>query len=299
MPNYEEMAKALDECPDYKVLKRLEPKPRKIIDYDGPVRKALVLDLETTGLSCDGVDGPPDEVIELAAVPIAYTHSGLIVEILPPFCALREPTKPIPTKITELTGITAEMVRGRTINPSDLAALLADVDLVVAHNAGFDRPFAERLFDGFKDVRWACSQSQLPWGELGYAGTKLSYLLAAYNLFHDGHRAKADAFALAEILTRPLGSTDRSVFSFLIEEAFRSSVRLYAVGAPYDKKDVLRQRSYRWSAGGPNRPRAWYRDLPEAEAGQELDFLYASILPAGAQPILKSMDGRDRFSERA
>ena len=62
---------------------------------------------------------------------------------------LEDPHCPIPDAITELTGITEEMVRGKRIDDARVAALLAEASLIVAHNASFDRPFIERRLPAF------------------------------------------------------------------------------------------------------------------------------------------------------
>ncbi len=64
-------------------------------------------------------------------------------------CA-REPQIPLPAAITAITGITEDMLRGQTIDPVAVMEIAATADLVVAHNATFDRPFLEGLCDAFE-----------------------------------------------------------------------------------------------------------------------------------------------------
>jgi DNA polymerase III subunit epsilon len=51
---------------------------------------------------------------------------------------------PIPAEITDLTGITDEMVLGHPIESEAVAAFAADAAIIIAHNANFDRKFVER-----------------------------------------------------------------------------------------------------------------------------------------------------------
>jgi hypothetical protein len=46
-------------------------------------------------------------------------------------------------------------------------AFAQDAVLVIAHNAGFDRCFVEKLAPGFALKGWACSQSQINWAGRG------------------------------------------------------------------------------------------------------------------------------------
>jgi hypothetical protein len=111
------------------------------------------------------------------------------------------------------------------------------VALVIAHNAGFDRRFLERLIPGFANNAWACSINEIDWAAEGISGTKLFYLLAQYGLFHDGHRAGSDCLALLEILARPLPITGRLGLEQLLVNARCPTVRIWAEYAPFDYKD--------------------------------------------------------------
>ena len=85
------------------------------------------------------------------------------------FSAFRDPGRPIPEPITELTGISDAMVQGATIELSAVAAFVGAADLVVAHNANFDRPFCEGLCDAFVAKPWACSLRERS-GATGFCG---------------------------------------------------------------------------------------------------------------------------------
>ncbi len=75
-------------------------------------------------------------------LPFTYElNSGRILEIDHDrtFEGLREPDVLISEEASLITGLTAEMVAGKTINATVVDALIADADLIVAHNASFDR----------------------------------------------------------------------------------------------------------------------------------------------------------------
>ena len=70
------MAQLLVASGQYKVLRRLEPRPSLTPPAGVSVKTALFLDVETTGL-----DPMKDEVIELAMVPFTYGPDGRIYEV--------------------------------------------------------------------------------------------------------------------------------------------------------------------------------------------------------------------------
>lgn len=139
------MADLLDGSGDYRVLRR--PKPRPLVPIFRPVpvdtKIDVILDTETTGL-----DHTRDKVIELGMVAFIYAD-GVIGDIVGVYSALREPTVEISDEITRITGITADMVAGQSIDLDEVAAFIQDADLVIAYNAKFDRPFCEKLAPGF------------------------------------------------------------------------------------------------------------------------------------------------------
>lgn len=290
----ENLASQLEASDDYRVLRRLQPR-RIVTPADGtPTRTAIFLDLETTGL-----DATRDEIIEIAMVPFTFSHDGRIFEIGEAFASLREPTIPIPAEITALTGIDAAMVAGHGIDLDAMRQVAAPAVLVIAHNAAFDRPFAERLDGIFSTKPWACSMSQVPWAEEGFEGTKLGYLAARQGFFFDGHRAADDCLAAIELLARPLPVSGTPALSRLLETARRPVWRIWAEAAPFAMKDMLKARRYRWNGDANGRPRAWFIDVADDRRDEELAFLRTEIYGRETpDPQAVRITAYDRFSER-
>ncbi len=158
------MASALEASGEYRVLRRL-PERTALPSAPEGARLGLVLDVETTGTDQWG-----DEVIELAMVRFAYTPDGEILGVHETFQGYHEPTKAISAEITALTGIDAARVAGRKLDPDAVGAFVAPAVIVLAHNAGFDRRFAERLHPYFSTKAWGCSMGRRPGARKGSRG---------------------------------------------------------------------------------------------------------------------------------
>ena len=145
-PDREVAARMLEATGDYRVLRRLQPRPvatvRRLVQGE---KIAVIVDTETTGL-----DHLKDEVIELGMVACTYHEDGRVGDVIGTFNGLREPGVPIRPEITRLTGITPDMVSGQMLDLEAVERFLEPADLIIAHNARFDRPFCERLSQGFQ-----------------------------------------------------------------------------------------------------------------------------------------------------
>jgi len=286
------MAAQLEASGRYRLLRRFETCTLHR-DFDpASLKRGVYLDTETTG-----TDIRRDETIELAMIPFDYDPEGHLCAVGQPFVALNQPSNPIPAEITRITGITDAMVEGQAIDPEQVAAFIAEAVIIVAHNAAFDRPFAERTTEAFKQKGWACSMSQVDWKSHGFEGTKLSYLAGQCGFFFDGHRAENDCLAGLEILGRPL-PTGRTALHHLLEAARAPSWRIVAERSPFEQKDKLKARGYSWNGDDFAGPKAWYTDV--ADADREAELLYLAQEIYGYDPSLtpKRITAFERFSGR-
>src|SRR3546814_61526 len=140
----EALAPQLNARGNYRVLRRSLQRTVVTAADGTPTRTRLFIAVETTGLYHQ-----KDEVIELAMVPFTYSLDGRIFEIHDAYQRFQEPSAPISAAITMITGITDEMVAGRKIDAEEVASFANGAALVIAHNAAFDRSFAESLRDVF------------------------------------------------------------------------------------------------------------------------------------------------------
>jgi len=289
----EALAARLDDTGDFRVLRRLRSRSRYNEPDGTPTKFGIALDTETTGL-----DHESDEIIELAMVKFQFARDGRVFDVLGSFERLREPSIPIPLEVTRLTGINADMVAGKSIGPQEVAAFAAEADVIIAHNAAFDRRFVERAFPVFSTKAWACSATQVDWKQEGYDGAKLAYLLSGHRLFHDGHRAAEDCHGLLEVLSRPLLMSGELGLKRLLDTGRRSTWQIWAENSPFESKDKLKARGYRWNDGSDGRAKAWWTDVPEEKQEEELRFLRAEIYQYDADIFTRKVTAFDRFSDR-
>jgi len=289
----EALADRLEASEDYRVLRRLHPSVLGHKPEGRGLRTGLFVDLETTGL-----DPRQDEIIEIGMVPFIYRIDGLLLGTLPAFSRLREPAIPVPAFVQDLTGLTPERLAGQTVSPDEVAAFAPDASLVIAHNAAFDRPFLERFCPAFVNKPWACSMEDVPWDQAGFEGRKLGHLGLQAGFFFDGHRAVDDCQAAIALLGHTGFPENRSALSLLLERARTVWTRLWAEYAPFELKDTLKARGYRWNDGSDGRPKAWFIDRPPEEVEEEVRFLRSDIYQRDVDITVRPVEAADRFTDR-
>jgi len=290
----EAWAQSLQAHPDYRVLRRLRPRLLWPAAPGQDVVRVVVLDTETTGL-----DHAKDKIIELALLRVDVNRAtGLPVGPVQVFDELEDPGMPIPIEAMAITGITDADVAGKRLDEARIAALMSDVDVVIAHNAGFDRPFCEARLPLFRNFAWACSFADLDWKAQGRSSSKLEALAQGLGLFYDAHRAEMDCHALLAVLAAPLPTTpDTTAMASLLASAQSPFFRLQATGAPFDAKDLLKARAYRWNA----ELRVWHTRLGD-EAALETECVWLKAKVYGhrsASVMVEKVDALTKYAARS
>lgn len=162
----EEMVRHLSETGRYRILKKLVPRAIAPVPRPEFPLTGIILDTEITGLNAH-----KDEIIEIGVIAFTFDAKGSIGDVTGIYGGLRQSSVSIPPEITRLTGITDEMVAGQSIDMAALEALIEPAELVIAHNAAFDRPFCEAFSHLVSSKAWACSNSEIDWSSRGYEGT--------------------------------------------------------------------------------------------------------------------------------
>ena len=289
----EQMATMLTDSGDYRVLRRIRPQQHYATGApNGVLRQALLVDVETTGL-----DTAHDAIIEFGAVPFRFDSTGAVFDVLEPVSWFEDPGRPIPQEIQSLTGITDDMVRGQRIDEARIAALLADSVLVIAHNARFDRQVIERRLPGFAEKHWGCSCEDIPWPHFDGQTRKLNLLLhTVAGVFHDGHRAVDDCIATVYLLAQPQDAAGKTPMSFLLDAARRKTHRVWAIRSPFETKEALKARGYRWVG----ERKTWYIDCAPDDVEAERVWLRESVY-GGSNPLpieVVTFSAKERYSLR-
>jgi DNA polymerase-3 subunit epsilon len=101
------------------------------------------------------------------------------------------------------------------------------------------------------------------------------------------------------VLAFELPTTGTSALTVLLEQARKKTIRVWAEQSPFDLKDSLKRRGYRWRDGSDGRPRSWYVDVDESKLDDEIAFLKTDIYLRDVKPRLQTLTACDRFSVRA
>ncbi len=289
---------ALKATGNYKVLRRLD------LENDSRLTRrrsresliGLALDTETTGF-----DHPQDQIIELGLVAFEYDpHSGEIIRLVDRYSGCEDPGAPLSEEVKLVTGISDDLLRGTRLDDGRVEELAGKASLVIAHNAAFDRKFVESRFPLFARLPWACTLAQIDWQKELISSRTLEYLLFRYGYFIDAHRAVNDAEGLLGLLLERLPRSGTPLFRELLTRAHEITARISAVGAPFDSKELLKQRGYRWNDGADGAPRCWWREVPARDEEQELQFLREQVYPRGDSRSVQvvKVDALQRFSAR-
>jgi len=249
--------------------------------------RICVIDLETTGLSHDD-----DEVIEIAVKLIEVDkNSGNYVTAVRQYESYNEPKKHITQEITDLTGISNEMVKGKEIDWKLVEKLFSYSQLVVAHNAWFDRNMLEKYIRP-RNI-WACSSNDIDWKKRGFSKSSLEILSIWHGFYYDAHRAMNDVNATIKLMTH--AHYDIKPIVELIENAKKphyNIVNKFSYNEEYVKKLKKRNRAYRFNRDN----RSWSILLnDDKKLEEEKEWLADSIYNGIFNGIIKFIDLYDKY----
>ena len=215
----------------------------------------LILDTETTGLD-------PNEhfCMEVGAVLFNVASREILAQqsfLIPVETNDAEFVNRIPAQITQLN---QQWRKGLEY----FEVLLDSADVVVAHNAEFDRQWFGK--DPLPSIpkAWICTMEDIAWPDNRVQSSRpsvrdlaLSYGVPVWN----AHRALTDCIYLAEVFRRCDDLEDLLVKGL-------EPRRLMKAQVSYDQRHLAKKAGFRWNDPVPG---AWTRRLSEREA-LELNF---------------------------
>jgi DNA polymerase III epsilon subunit-like protein len=177
------------------------------------VLNVLFVDTETTGLT--NADQPIS--IGLILVEVSST-TGFCIRELGCYHGLREPSCPINPKAAQIHGLTSELLSNRDFDYAAVVTFFGVADLIVAHNAEFDRRMLK--FIKFDRSIWACSCWDIEWPHQ-LQNRKLDTICSHFGIRREfPHNALTDARAVFEI-SQSVRDNDRTYLADLIAKKLR------------------------------------------------------------------------------
>jgi len=230
--------------------------------------KVCFLDLETTGLNKDTC-----KIIEFAGKVTAIDKSnGALLGIVDEYESFNDPEESIEPEITRITGITDDIVAGHSIDWESVSRVLNQADIIVAHNASFDRSFMDRYLPLSQDKVWVCSVSDINWPERGFGARGQEILCIWHGFYYESHRAMSDVDALIHLVTHEAEELDNAALE-LIANAEKPTYKIAALNSPFETKDILKSRRYRWDPQN----RYWWKNLVLDEIDTEKEWMADNI----------------------
>ena len=270
------------------VLKELDAPAPELLITDRDSISIAFLDTETTG-----TDRANDKIIEIAIKLVKFeAPTGKILSIDQTYESFNDPEEDISTEITQLTGITIEMVEGHSIDWGKVDSIFEDSDIIVAHNAEFDRAFVDRHSSVSQSKIWACSIIDIDWLNRGFTSPKQELLCHWHGFYFDAHRAMNDVDALIHLMTHESYGDDRPLIE-LIDNAKKPVYVIFADNFKYDpvKKDIIKTNKYRWNPDD----RIWYKRVNFDELDSEKDWLTATIYNQVFEGRVEEINLNDKY----
>lgn len=207
-----------------------------------------ILDTETTGL-----DPIKDRCVEVAVMLYDVKYAQPVVS----FASLLRGES---NEAFAVNGIPQEMLpemRDPELVWRAVRWVIDPAEVVLAHNAEFDRQFVPDLGKNFvcteEDIVWPGSQKGGRGGSLANLALRLGLGVAS------AHRAMADVDTLSRILTR-LAEQGHDLETLIIR-AMRPKATFHSL-APFEQKDIVKGAGFRWD---PDR-KIWWRRMAVEDA---------------------------------
>lgn len=116
--------------------------------------------------------------------------------------------------------------------------------------------------------------------------------------FYDGHRALSDALAGVFLLSFILPASRQPALSALLEKARKPLKAIRAENAPFEARELLKTRGYKWDPGDDKsgRVKSWWVLVEDSDA--ECIWLRQHVLPKAKSFVVRDVSAKKRFSGR-
>ena len=245
------------------------------------------------GIESTGLKKEEDEIIEIALRLLKIDKAtGSILSIEKSYESFNDSNSVLDPKITLITGITKGMIKDEKIDWTIVGEIFDNSDLIVAHNARFDRGFLDRYLAISKEKIWACSHRDIDWLERGFVKNSLELLSIWHGFYYDSHRAMNDVDALIHLVIHPSYIENKPLIE-LIENAKKIHYKVVAVNSPFETKDILRSNYYRWNP----KIRAWWKLIDEETVDEEREWLTDNVYNGYCLATIEQLSIVDKYKE--
>ena len=259
----------------FKVQQKIQPRrfynPESI--DENQMHVGSVLDVETTGLDVNEC-----EMINIAMVQFTYDMTGRIHSVVNFVDEFQQPKDPIPEQASKVNGITDERVKGKAFNMTKIRNMINSSEILIAHQAQFDRRFMSKVFPEVNDKIWCCTLTQVEWEkDFGLKAKDLSWIGTNFGFFFDAHLALPDCWATLEILNKK-NSEDQFILSYLLDTLNKKQSLIKCIGSPFPKNNDLKSKDYHYSGD----EKCWIKTTEPENVDVEMEFLKTKIYSPGA-----------------
>jgi len=274
---------------DHIILKKFDssifPESKNIPNAD-KARMICFLDLETTGLNSD-----KDQIVEIAIKLVSINEiDGQLLGVVDSYESFNDPKIVMDEKNIAIHGITNEMVLGQFIDWERVKNIFEKSDIVVAHNARFDRSFMDKYFPLSEEKVWACSVNDIDWAGLGFSSRSQELLCIWHGFYYESHRAMSDVDALIHLVTHDIEGSSRASME-LLKNASKPSYTIAALNSPFETKDLLKARMYRWNPV----KRYWWKKISFEEVETEKEWMADTIYNGIFQGRVEEISITDKY----
>ena len=204
----------------------------------------LVVDTETTGLEKN------DEIFELTILPFMFDDDLNICEVKKSITKYQYPKKAMSQEALDITGIDLDSIKGETFDKSALNTLLKKAEVVLSHNAPFDRHFIEKDL-GTPDLTWGCSMTDIDWKAKHFNARVLDYIAFRLGYWFDAHKSSYDCLATLHILSSKIES-EKTIFQEIMDKIYEPASTITINGTKFSDNTALKELGCRWNPNEKN-----------------------------------------------